>query len=322
MTSSTTERPAPQILTGEDSERWFRDRDVRVSSAHRIRLYSDEIIGGSEFRLARIWHSPAELALSTPPGCVLLVLQVEGSLEVTPQHSEHPGPGGATRRLELRDLAILPPATRFSFAATENSARYELTVSIDALPPSTAAALASGGIRRAEPGPMQAVLLSAATEALNQRPQPEDPGFAFLQLALTDIAGGVLFEALRVRSSGRFARPDELRERAEDAILLHAGDPDFSVTDLASVVEISADYLFRVFRTVGVTPAQAIRRRRVTLAHAHLERRAGGSALTRDDIARLSGFRSAEALRRALRGEAAHRSTASDAADIADVAER
>ncbi|MES2867648.1 MAG: helix-turn-helix domain-containing protein, partial [Actinomycetota bacterium] len=98
-------------------------------------------------------------------------------------------------------------------------------------------------------------------------------------------------------------------ERARSVMLVHRENPDFSTTQLAAELHISARQLQRAFAAVGVTPGDLLRRMRVELAESML-RNPLYSGLTVDEVSRYSGFASALQLRRALRAEGAPSPTA------------
>ena len=79
-----------------------------------------------------------------------------------------------------------------------------------------------------------------------------------------------------------------LTERAED--------PAFTVEELADALQVSRQYLARVFARQGRTPSAALRARRLELADA-----LAATGLPTPEIARRSGFPSARALLRAKR---------------------
>jgi AraC-like DNA-binding protein len=122
-----------------------------------------------------------------------------------------------------------------------------------------------------------------------------------IERLLTEMTFGSLIEQQSVESG---QRPSSLVERARSVILVHRENPEFSTTQLATELHISARQLQRAFSQVGTTPGDLLRRMRVELAESML-RNPLYAALTVDEVSRYSGFASALQLRRALRAEGA-----------------
>lgn len=120
-----------------------------------------------------------------------------------------------------------------------------------------------------------------------------------IERLLTEMVFGSLLEQQSVETG---QRQSSLVERARSVMLVHREDPDFSTTQLASELHISARQLQRAFARVGLTPGDMLRRMRVELAESML-RNSLYADLTIDEVSRYSGFTSALQLRRALRAE-------------------
>ncbi|OOB89638.1 hypothetical protein B0T42_16295 [Rathayibacter sp. VKM Ac-2630] len=77
---------------------------------------------------------------------------------------------------------------------------------------------------------------------------------------------------------------------------VHAADPEFSAAALARTLAVSDRHLRRIFHGRGTTPAAVLRDARLARARALL---VAPASPTEGDVARMAGFRTARALKRA-----------------------
>ena len=91
-------------------------------------------------------------------------------------------------------------------------------------------------------------------------------------------------------------------ELAHKAMLVHLNNPDFDVESLARLLNLSRRQLQRLFSRTGSTPSDTLRTLRLGVARPLLDEPL--QPLTREQIARRAGFKSAAALRRAIEADA------------------
>lgn len=87
--------------------------------------------------------------------------------------------------------------------------------------------------------------------------------------------------------------------RARALINVRYSDPAYSVQRLADELFVSARQLQRAFASAGDTPLGALRRARLAHANALTQTAGGAASISQHRLAKLSGFRNADALRRA-----------------------
>ncbi|MBO0984081.1 helix-turn-helix domain-containing protein [Rathayibacter sp. SD072] len=258
-------------------------------------LIADEVAAAG-FRVARVWHTSAGLERAPTPGVLFAVVVVDGDADVSF--------GGATHAITSGDLVVSPEGGPLSLTAVDRIARFEFELTADgsALSPAAADALRSGAVIADAAPSFRPVLLAAVNAAFNAGLDPDAAGFPSFRLATISLLVGLLDAALGPRILGRSSGEALLYRRALDAIALNAGDPSFSVTALARALAVSDRHLRRIFHGRGSSPGTALCDARLARARALL---GAATPLPPGEAARLAGFRSARALRRAAARRAA-----------------
>ena len=294
MHLSTDRAPREDVLLAAAAAAWLAERGVAgVGPSH---LIADEVVAG-DFRAARIWHTSAQLERAAAPGVLFAAVVADGEAEV--------GLGGRTHAIASGDLVVSPEGGPIALIAADRIARFEFEIRIagSGLSPAVVDVLRSGVVIADAAPSFRPVLLAAVNAAFNAGLDPDAAGFASFRLATTSLLAGFLDEALAPRLIGRPSSEALLHRRALDALALHAADPAFSAGALARELAVSERHLRRIFQGRGTTPGTALRDARLARAQALLS---APAPLPPGDAARLAGFRSARALRRA----AARRDTA------------
>lgn len=145
--------------------------------------------------------------------------------------------------------------------------------------------------------PLGRSLEAILNSLLSHRSSPSPYSDYMIELVITEMIFGILAEsALLVREQGNTS--SELA-RARSLMLLRRNDPDLTVRVVARELFVSTRHLQRLFAAEGSTPGDELRTLRARLAHKLLVD-PNYSAMTVEEIAELSGFRSGGRLRRAF----------------------
>ncbi|MBT9606918.1 AraC family transcriptional regulator [Microbacterium sp.] len=263
---------------------WFAQRSLVVTPPAQgptILIVDEAEVAALTIR--RLWHTA--LTIEPIPGRgdgSTLVLQAEGSaaLRLTDTGVD----------LDAGDAFVYPEATLSRADTSHPTARIEI-VSAHRLLDEPAS------LPGADDSPAWRALASTVNSILNGDHRlsvaaESALGHAIESLCAALIAGraGADADAAGFRSAqATFAAATRLlTERADD--------PDFTVEELARALDVSRQYLARVFARQGRTPSSALRARRLELADA-----LGATGLPVAEIAQRSGFPSARALARARR---------------------
>ncbi|MCJ1697444.1 helix-turn-helix domain-containing protein [Rathayibacter caricis] len=266
-------------LSGASAAGWLGRRGATVPPDPALRLYADALHDDG-FSVARVWNTATTLAMQTRP-TPLLLLVLDGAAVMADG-----------RRVQSGDAVLLSSAE--SFAVPESLARIEVALSerspLDARSGPRSAALV--------PGTAYSETLAAACHALLAgSATPADEAWPAARRALEDLTVAVL----RAGDpwSGASATSVDLVRRAVRAVEDRAHDPDFSVEELARIVSVSERSLQRAFRSIDSSPRSAIREIRAREALRRLGARPDRTEAQR--VARQTGFRTAEAMRSAIR---------------------
>ncbi|PTL72934.1 hypothetical protein C1I63_08780 [Rathayibacter caricis DSM 15933] len=294
MHHSNDRAPREDVLLAAAASAWLAERGV--SGDGPSHLIADEV-AAADFRVARVWHTAACVERAAASGVLFAEVIADGNAEVSL--------GGTTHAIASGDLVVSPEGGPLALTAVDRLARFEFEIRIvgSGLSPAVVDVLRSGVVIADAAPSFRPVLLAAVNAAFNAGLDPDAAGFASFRLATTSLLAGFLDEALAPRLVGRSSSEALLHRRALDALALHAADPAFSAGALARELAVSERHLRRIFQGRGTTPGAALRDARLARAHALLS---APAPLPPGDAARLAGFRSPRALRRA----AAQRDTA------------
>lgn len=263
---------------------WFADRSlVAAPSTEGPTILIVDEAEVAALTVRRLWHTA--LAIEPMPearGGSTLVLQAEGSavFRLTV----------ATATLDAGSALVYPAAALSSADTSHPTARIEILCANSLLDhPAPLPGADDSPAWRALASTVNAILngdhrLGVAAESAL--------GHAIESLCAALIAGrpGADADASGFRSAqATFAAATRLlTDRAADA--------DFTVEELARTLDVSRQYLARVFARQGRTPSSALRARRLELADAF-----AAAGLSSIEIARRSGFPSTRALSHARR---------------------
>lgn len=263
---------------------WFAQRSLVATPAAQgptILIVDEAEVAGLAVR--RLWHTALTIEPMPAGGSgSTLVLQAEGSAALRLTNTDVD--------LEAGDAFVYPEVTLSRADTSHPTARIEIASAHRLLDePASLPGADDSPAWRALASTVNAILngdhrLSVAAESAL--------GHAIESLCAALIAGraGLDADAAGFRSAqATFAAATRLlTERADD--------PAFTVEELARTLDVSRQYLARVFARQGRTPSSALRARRLELADA-----LGATGLPAAEIAQRSGFPSARALARARR---------------------
>jgi len=271
------------IARGTEAERLLAARGLRTTGD--VHTSWDEVDAGA-VRVARIWHTPASGTLKASSGRALVIVQLDGSIALDARE-------GTARRgglLRAGQVLLVTAGADVALDASESTARIEIEARLPllALRPQLLSAQDRDGAWA------KAALVSLANAALNAGLADGSPGLEHFAAAIGSCCTALVHELF----------PDAIGtttvgERAIAVIERDASDPALSVSRLAERLGVTRQHLAFVFAQEGRrTPLQEIRRARAVLAREQL---IAGRRSPLRDIARVSGFGSEDALRRALR---------------------
>lgn len=263
---------------------WFAERSLAAIPDPQVPtiLIADEAEVAT-LTIRRVWHTGLAIEPRDEPSAgSFLVLQAEGSAAFRMT--------GTNAELHAGDALVYPHAALSRATTSHPTARIEILSAHSLLDhPAPLPGADHSPAWRALASTVNAILngdhrLGVAAESAL--------GHAIESLCAALIAGrpGADADASGFRSAqATFAAATRL-------LTERAGDPDFTVEELARTLDVSRQYLARVFARHGSTPSSALRARRLELADA-----LAGTGLRSVEIARRSGFPSARALSHARR---------------------
>ncbi|MHC2185686.1 transcriptional regulator GlxA family with amidase domain [Rathayibacter agropyri] len=141
---------------------------------------------------------------------------------------------------------------------------------------------------------------ATANIALNSSMTKGEAGFADFGIGLRSLTTALLLHAPEATAPDLPEDAESLHRAALRVISMRATDPDFTVESLARAIGSSSRTLREVFAQAGCSAKAALTAERVRRARAHAAAGKDGERFTVGEVARLSGFRDARALRRAL----------------------
>lgn len=280
---------------GRDASNWLLAGGWEVGELHRpLTVFGDDHVVGNAF-LRRVWHTPRHLSRrhSEWDGHLYVVLQVSGTLLLELR-------GGKRAFLSEGSFYVGPRDSIDGIRARNPSARIEVQLPVEYALVTDVGAPAFVVRHKMNQSMQWIALCSVVNSVLNSTSracadssEPLMQGVVELVRALTIECAGV-----HVRNTAQ----DEVREplyiRAHGLLGRRARTEGYSVADLAAELGVTPRHLSRVFREHGTTPARALRLLRLDMAR-RLED--ASPSLPSSEVARLSGFPSSRAMRRALR---------------------
>jgi len=279
------------ILRDESAARWLVEHDLVPSAPAQLAV--DEL-SRDGLGLTRIWHGPVEGRLRSASRSLLLVLQLDGDLDL-------PAPDGEDLRVAAGGAFVIGAGHEVSVVARQPAARIEVRLPVEGV----FARVAEGPrpvLVAEDRGWARSALISLTNSVLNLEDGTPLLDFDRFHVALLSCAAAFLRAA--ADPAVRESWSQQLVGRAQVVLERRAADPDCSVGSLARELGVSPAHLARAFQAEGLdTPLRVIRAHRRSLALALLERQ-GAERDGRPDfaeLARLSGFGSVDSLRRALR---------------------
>ncbi|AND15483.1 hypothetical protein [Rathayibacter tritici] len=282
-------------LLGEDSRAWLAERDLFGQLDSAFRLVSDEILFDG-FRMARMRHTEGAYVIARRSSAALLLVQIEGECTL-----RSPVWGALPRILGPGDVAVLPGGTApFHLSAERPVARYQIDFDLAGLPAQARVELEPGVVFSRPAKGYRDAVASTANIAFNSSLTQGEAGFADFALGLRHLSTALLLHALEATAPDLPEDADSLHRAALRVISARATDPDFTVESLAHAVGASSRTLREVFAHTGSSAKAALTGERVRRARVHAAVGEDGGRFTTAEIARLSGFRDARALRRAL----------------------
>lgn len=304
MPSHSSTAPNAQrqlVLQGESAAAWLSQRGFEPESSHGLRLHADEFMVPG-FRLARVWHTETSLTITPPAESTLVMVQMEGDIDVR----AHPrGAPGSTARGDTVAISGGSPVA----IPTVKGGRYEADIRLDHLPKGVVAAVVTGAVLHSSTSAFRSMFVSSANAALNSSMTPTDRSFPVFQSTIRTVLTGLLLDGLGNEISAHKSL-GALYHRAYEVILMNAADPNFSAAELPGQLRVSSSYLRRAFAAHGATSAGTIRHVRAATARDYMAY--GDRSLSRDDVARLSGFRSIRAMNEAVRSSQSGRSASAE----------
>lgn len=263
---------------------WFAERSLAATPDPRVPtiLIADEAEVAA-LTVRRVWHtgSTIEPLDESGPGSIF-VLQAEGSAAFRMS--------GTNAELDAGDALVYPHAALSKATTSHPTARIEI-LSVHSLLDHPAS------LPGADDSPAWRALASTVNSILNGDHRLSVAAESALGHAIESLCAALIAgrEGADAGASG-FRSAQATFAAATRLLTERAADPDFTVEDLADALQVSRQYLARVFARHGRTPSSALRARRLELADALT-----ATGLTVTEVAHRSGFRSARALSHARR---------------------
>jgi AraC-like DNA-binding protein len=286
------------ILRGDAGTAWFSSRGLTPTGSSEV-VVDERALPG--VRLTRTWHSPAAGLLEAPQNALLVVLQLDSSLEIQPwQESD-----GSSDAIDVSagDSFAVEAGQRILMRSTTAGARIEIELQEEELSGLDGMAFPALLWRRQDQGWSHSALVSLINVVLNlDQDAPVTDSFQFVA-AVRACWSAFLPHAVTPSKAVSGSAAHALARRALTSIETRALDPNFTVNRLAEELGVTRAYLWRVVKDeTSTTPSDMLRaiRRRAAVAFTEESRKAG-TRLTMDDLALKAGFGSVDSLRRALK---------------------
>lgn len=261
---------------------WFAERSLAATPDPRVPtiLIADEAEVAA-LTVRRVWHtgSTIEPLDESGPGSIF-VLQAEGSAAFRMS--------GTNAEIDAGDALAYPHAALSRAITSHPTARIEI-LSANSLLDHPAS------LPGVDDGPAWRALASTVNSILNGDHRLGVAAESALGHAIESLCAALIAGRPGADASG-FHSAQATFAAATRVLTERAGDPEFTVEELARTLDVSRQYLARVFARHGGTPSSALRARRLELADA-----LAATGLSSTEIARRSGFPSARALSHARR---------------------
>lgn len=286
------------ILRGDAGTAWFSSRGLAPTVPPEV-VVDERALPG--LRLTRTWHSPATGLLEAPQNALLVVLQLDSSLEIQPWQ-EGDGSSDAIDVLAGDSFAV-EAGQRILMQSTTAGARIEIEMREEELSDFDGAAFPALLWRRQDQGWSPSALVSLVNVVLNlDQDVAVTHSFHFVA-AVRACWSAFLPHAVSTSKAVSDSAANTLARKALTSIETRALDSSFTINELASELGVTRAYLWRVFKDeTSTTPSDMLRiiRRRAAVAFVQ-ESRETGIRLTMDELALKAGFGSVDSLRRALK---------------------
>lgn len=289
------------VLANREATEWLAQRNWHAGATPRpFQILGDEV-STPTLTLRRFATSPLNGMLGnrfgkqSPENTIEVSLVVEGRL-ILSAPGMPPLDAGEGSFFARRGDCVYDIETNRPFAV------MQLVVSAEHLRASLPSANNSSTTlaRLLEVSPVvRATFTALSTSLLNADISADDPGFPWLTRALEQLFFAII-EGSTDAEPLRSATEREHYARARRYIQANASNPDLDAALLAKEIGLSRSYVQRIFRQMGDTPMNYLRRLRVVQAQQLL--RIGDGSVRPDytAIARACGFRSLRALRDAM----------------------
>ncbi|MDQ0729174.1 AraC family transcriptional regulator [Microbacterium sp. W4I20] len=279
-------------LSGSQAKEWLHTRGWDAT-AQNLHVFAD-VFDAPRFGYSRTWLAAGQYErIGTEESSrVRALLLVEGSAELGLDHQ--------MSDFGVGDMALVGGASPVVLSTTAPVAIYEIVTDYDRmglgrydLPPTSGPHATSPNYWPALAGLINQVLASSVTA--------EDFGISSVRTAVDNLLLASLKESTAMSARKRLAEENHLLRRARAIIQDEAHSSDLTVARLAELVRVSRAHLHRLFSADNSTPLAEIRAARVELAQLHLAEDNGQQESNLLEVAQRSGFKTASALRRALR---------------------
>ncbi|MCT2087353.1 AraC family transcriptional regulator [Microbacterium enclense] len=263
---------------------WFAEHSLAATPDPRVPtiLIADEAEVAA-LTIRRVWHTGSTIQPldESGPGSIL-VLQAEGSAAFRLS--------GTNAELDAGDAFVYPHASLSRATTSHPTARIEI-LSANSLLDHPAP------LPGADDSPAWRALASTVNAILNGDHRLGVAAESALGHAIESLCAALIAGRPGADADASGFRSAQATFAAATRVLTErAGDPEFTVEELARTLDVSRQYLARVFARHGSTPSSALRSRRLELADA-----LAATGLSSAEIAGRSGFPSARALSHARR---------------------
>lgn len=286
------------ILRGDAGTAWFSSRGLTPTGPSEVVVDERTL---PSLRLTRTWHSPASGLLEAPQNALLVILQLDSSLDIQPWQEGH----GSSDLVEVLagDSFAVEAGQRILMQSTTAGARIEIELQEEEPSGLDEAGFPALLWRRQDQGWSHSALVSLINVVLNlDQDVAVTDSFHFVA-AVRACWSAFLPHAVTTSKAASDSAARTLARKALTSIETRALDSSFSVNRLADELGVTRAYLWRVFKDeTSTTPSDMLRtiRRRAAVAFTEESRKAG-TRLTMDDLALKAGFGSVDSLRRALK---------------------